>query len=486
MRLRSFGRQARIVALGIAAVLAAACATYRPEPIRPAIRAAQLEARSLQDPRLLQFIDAVARSTPTGRASAQAGTDFAAPKSWDLGTLTLAALYFHPSLTIARARLREAQAAGRTASEIQNPTLSFEDLSHSVASPAAWTVSPVIDFLIETAGKRARRTQEARALTRAALEDLTTASWQVRAGVRNGLLACWATEQRLSLDRQRLAYQTELTKLLERRFAVGEISALEVERARVDTSQLHLAVLSVEQQLVDARTGLARAIGIPVRALDPVRLSFTALRDARPPANESQLRSEALTGRSDVQSALAGYSAAEAALALEVARQYPNLTLGPGFSFDSVQNRYILLPQLNLPIFNHNQGPIAAAQARREVAAARFTALQLQVMDQVDGAMADYRAASATLGTADALLDQEQDRESRTDQSFRAGAIDRPALLAAQIERGIAAQAQLDALARQRSALGALEDALEHPLYFPQARWLASSSDPAQSTTRRR
>ena len=45
----------------------------------------------------------------------------------------------------------------------------------------------------------------------------------------------------------------------------------------------------------------------------------------------------------------------------------------------------MLLPAVDLPLFNQNQGPIAQARARREQAAARFTALQTQIIDSLSG-----------------------------------------------------------------------------------------------------
>lgn len=454
--------------------LSVGCATYPRAPIAADAEARNIESRSLDDARLGEFVAAVeGESVHRGAASPPV-------HAWDLGTLTLAALYFHPSLRIARARLHEAEAGVRTARQLPNPTLTFEDLSHSVAAPAEWTISPVVNFLVETAGRRAKRTREARALTQAALEDLTTASWQVRAGVRNGLIATWAAERRLALMRERLDYQMQLVMLLEHRLAVGEASALDVERERVSANQLRLSLLAIEQQAADARTQLAAAVGVPVHALESVRLSFDGLEAPQSPPDVAQLRRKALTGRSDIRSMLAGYQAADAALALQIANQYPNFTLGPGFSFDSVQNRYILLPELELPVFNRNRGPIAEALARREEAAARFSALQLTILEQVDGAAADYRATSETLAAADAVLHDEQDHERRTEQSFRTGSIDRPTLLASRIERSVAQQSEFDALVSQRRALGALEDALQSPLYFPNARWLASRADAAQ------
>jgi outer membrane protein TolC len=79
------------------------------------------------------------------------------------------------------------------------------------------------------------------------------------------------------------------------------------------------------------------------------------------------LRRRALTGRSDVQGLLAEYRAAESAVRLEVAKQYPNLLLGPGYTFDTGNQAYelTLAAAAELPIFNQNQGPLAEAEARR-------------------------------------------------------------------------------------------------------------------------
>ena len=95
----------------------------------------------------------------------------------------------------------------------------------------------------------------------------------------------------------------------------------------------------------------------------------------------------------------------------------------------------MLLPAVDLPLFNQNQGPIARAWARREQAAARFTALQTRIIDSLDGAAALYRAANQTLATADSLLNGEQDRERQTLRMFEGGEIDRATLLSVQLER---------------------------------------------------
>jgi cobalt-zinc-cadmium efflux system outer membrane protein len=445
-----------------------ACASYKPAPISPAQNAEAIQARSLADPRLRTFI-AAARASG-GRPDA--ADTMLADDDWDLTTLTLAALYYHPNLDLARARLAEARAGVTTAKQVPNPSLSFEELSYrpSVPGSSAWTIAPVINFLIETFGKRGHRTREAQALMEAAHADLMTVSWEVRAGVRDGLINLWVAQRRLALAQQRLDLQQQLASLLEHRFAVGAASALDVARERTTRNQVSLALRDAERQVVLARTHLAEAIGIPLAALDNVKLSFAALDQPEQPAADvgsGELRRTALINRSDIQALLAQYAAAESALALQIANQYPNVTLSAGYGYDTGLHKYMLFPAADLPVFNQNQGPIGEALARRDAVAARFTGLQTQVIDAVDGASAEYQAATRTLTSADALLADEQDRERRTSRWFQAGEADRPTLLAAQLERIAAEQSRFDALIQQRQALGAVEDALQHPFYGP-------------------
>lgn len=459
------GRAKRLLPTLLLVALTAGCTSYHPEPLSPADRAAAIGARTLDNPRLLKFISLEHASPPTGRR-------------WDLADLTLAALYYHPDLDIARAKLVEARAGVTTAGQVPNPSLSFEDLAYN-ATAGTWTVAPVINFLIETFGKREYRTKEARALVDAARSDLATASWQVRGGVRNALLNSWAAQRRLALLRQRLDLQDQLVTLLEHRFAAGQASALDVARERTNRNQITLALRDAERQGVDARTQLAAAIGIPLQALDGVDITFGVFeRPEQPIPDTGALRREALVARSDVQALLAQYAAAESAVALQVANQYPNITLSPGYGYDAGQNVYRLLPAADLPVFNQNQGPIAQARARREMAAARFTALQTQIIDAIDGAVASYRAATQALATADVLATGEEQRARRTLRSFQAGEVDRPTLLTVQIESAVAEQSRFDAMVQQRQALGAVEDALQHPLYEPGATFSVPQTNP--------
>ena len=473
-------RRARLAILAILALGGAlgglpGCASEPPAPLSPAQNAAALEARSLDDPGLQRFIaGALGRSSP-------------AAARWGLARLTLAALYYHPALDLARAALAAAQAAVVTAGQRPNPTLSlaaaFGTAAAAGAIPAGAapvTLGPVIDFLFETGDKREYRSAAARHRAAAARQDLRTATWQVRGRVRGALIDLWSAEGRLSLMHRRLALQDELVGLSADRLAAGAAASPEISRERVQRGQLALGLRDAEAARADARARLASAVGVPLAALDGAALSFGALdHPAAPPdLSAGGLRRRALTGRSDVAAALAQYEAAQSALQLAIAGRIPDVTLGPGYEYDFGVNKYLLGPSLSLPIFNRNEGPIAEAVAARQAAAARFTALQAAILGAIDEAVADLVAADAAVASGDALLADARRREAELRQSFAAGRIDRPMLVTAGIARQTVELSRFEALVRQRQALGRLEDALQQPLLEPAAALPAPEQSP--------
>jgi outer membrane protein TolC len=177
------------------------------------------------------------------------------------------------------------------------------------------------------------------------------------------------------------------------------------------------------------------------------------------------LRREALLERADVLAALAEYAASQSALQLEIARQYPDLRIGPGYEYDQGLNKWAVIGvSIELPVLNRNQGPIGEAEARRTEVAARFTALQASVIDEIDRALANRAAAQKALDRAEALFEAERRRHRSTTQAFEAGAVDRLALLTSDVTAIQAEQIYLDARIRVQQAVGDLEAAVQPPL----------------------
>jgi outer membrane protein TolC len=445
----------------VAAALVTGCASFSAKPVQPAATAAALEQRTLADPKLTQLIAEVLPD----HAAATGAT------AWDLSTLTVAALYFHPEMEISRAKLALARAGVKTAKQIPNPTLSFQPGNYPVLIDAsAWTIGFIVNFILETAGKREKRIEAARNLVEAARQDVATAAWQVRGAVRSALLDLWAAEGRRRLVGQRQTVQAQIVSLLDRRFASGDVSALDVARERIALSQATLALRDIERQAADARAKLATAVGVPVRALDGVSLSLAAFDNpvGVPEGIDLQdnaLRRRALQERTDVLGLLAEYDAAQSGLRLQIAKQYPDVTLGPGYTYDQGFDLYNLNLQVELPLLNQNQGPIAEAEARRKEAAARFIALQAKVIGDIDRARAAYVADVRSLAAADTLIRDQTRQRQQVERSYRLGETDRLTPLTASVEQAVVALARFEALVQQREALAQMEDALQYSMY---------------------
>nr|QOL00286.1 cobalt-zinc-cadmium resistance protein CzcC [uncultured organism] len=438
-------------ALLLGAMLAAGCAAqhYHPAPIAAERTAAAFTARTLDDPGLQAFAE------PVYGAAAWP------PPAWDYRALSLAALYFNPGLEAARARIAESQAGILTAGARPNPTLA---LTPGIPSPYLLTVD--VSFPLETAGKRGYRLQAARSLDLAARLELAQAAWTVRSSVRAALVDRWVASRTLDLLRAEDDRRTGQVRLLEAMASAGEISRQEVSTAEVELSRAHTAVTEAAARSVESGAELAAAIGIPVAALEQVRLAWPGWQS--PPSADSLPREEierdAVLNRLDVRAALAHYAAAESSLQLEIAKQYPDIDIGPGYTYEEKRNYFTLGFAATLPLMNRNQGPIAEAEARRRQAQAEFVQTQTEVISKSQRALALYAAALDGLTEADRFADMQTRRSEATRKAVQAGEQSGLDLDDAEIERSVAERAHFEALARAQRALGDLEDTVERPL----------------------
>jgi outer membrane protein TolC len=111
-------------------------------------------------------------------------------------------------------------------------------------------------------------------------------------------------------------------------------------------------------------------------ALAETRFNFSSFRFLTRSISSQQARRQALLSRADILASLSQYAASEAALQLEVAKQYPDVHLSPGYEFDQGDNKWSLGLTVTLPVLNQNRGGIAEAEARRLESGETFLALQ--------------------------------------------------------------------------------------------------------------
>lgn len=442
---------------------------YHPKPLAAAGVAAGFESRSLADPGLRAFLE-------TNRVAGEW------PRStWELETLTLAAFYFSPDLDVARAQWGTAQAGSRTAGQRPNPTVTASpQYDTTTLTPSPWVAAINLDIPIETAGKRGFRLAQARHLSDAARLNIASTAWQVRGKLRRALVDFYAASEQEKLLAAQQAAQGQQVTLLEAQFAAGAISSAEVTRERIALDTIRLAAHDAQRQQAESRVALAEAIGVPVGALDGVQISFAGLDRVPPGMDVPTARREALLNRADVLAALSEYAASEAALQLELAKQYPDIHLNPGYEFDQGDNKWGVGLSVELPVLNQNQGPIAEAEARRAENAARFNALQARVVAEIERGVAAYDASLKKSVTANALMAHLEEQERVLRGRFEAGEVARSEVIAGLVELGSARIARAEALAKAHQALAQLEEALQSAVLLPTDA-LHLSQDPKAS-----
>jgi len=382
-----------------------------------------------------------------------------AAKTWTLKALTEEAVRHHPEVALARAQYETAKATVRTAAERPNPTLL---LTPQIDGPLKWvegTYGVELDWTFETAGKRAKRVDAARANMNAAACRVVDATWKVRAAVRKALLDLHAAERRSSLVADAIAKQEELLKLIDARVKAGAVSHIEMAQPRLMLVQLRMQQADAGKSAVLARASLAEALGMGTAGLEDAKFSFAAFESTRSLA--SSHRRSALTHRADVLAALADYAASEAVLRLEIAKQYPDIHLNPGYQYDGGREKWGIGIGITLPILNQNQGAIGEAEAKRRETAAKFNVVQTKVLADCDRAAASVGAARVKLATAENLI-AEQQRQFETEKRLvTAGEGDKLTLLTAEVERATTEITRLDAAMELQAALGALEEATQ-------------------------
>lgn len=463
------GASGVLLASAMAAAGLVGCVHYHAKPLAASRVASDFEGRSLTDAGLRAFLE-------TNQVSGEWPR-----REWELESLTLAAFYFSPELDVARAQWATARAGLRTAGQSPNPMLSASpQYNATTVTPSPWVAAFNLDIPIETAGKRGHRIAQAGHLSEAAKLNVGSVAWQVRGKLRRALVDFYAAAEQERLLAAQQAAQEQNVKLLEGQLAAGAVSPAEVTRERIALDRTRLAAHDAKRQRAESRVAVAEAIGIPAGALDGVEIACAGLDQAPPGLDTPAARRQALLNRADVLAGLSEYAASEAALRLEVAKQYPDIHLNPGYEYDQGDNKWGVGLSLELPVLSQNQGPIAEAEARRTESAAKFNALQARVLAEIERGMAAYRAALEKSATADSLLVNLEKQERVLRGRFEAGDVSRSQVIAGQVELATARLARADAIASAQQALGQLEEALQSPVLLP-TDTLQLSQDPKAS-----
>ena len=470
----------------------AGCIHYTPRPLPPERIVTDFSDRRLDDPRLHAALDAKLPSR-TGNWPRS---------SWDRADLAVAMLYFNDPVAEGRAALGVVTAGRRTARQRPNPTIAIlteyanegsqltEFASQHGGAPL-WLLGLTPDIPLDLGTRRSARIAVADLTAQQGLYDFMEVVWRERAALRRALLDVLLTEREVGLLEQIGGDRQAQLEMARRRLQAGEASHGDLDRLVADAVADEQRLHDARRRLSAARSALAQTLGVPVEALDSISLAWDGLEEPHEPGGPmgqpgsqqiQRWREESLVSRADVHSAVVGYGIAEESLRLEVAKQYPQVHIGPAYTWDHGVHRLQFNLSLELPLLNQNQGPIGEAEARRVLAGARLEGTVANAYQQIDGAIRQWHLALQRVADARGpVYDAAQRIFAATERGFEAGSNDRTELVAARVARELAELQILDAVRTAQEALGTLEDALRRPLEGPEVNMAAALTAPPEA-----
>ena len=396
---------------------------------------------------------------------------------WTTADLLAASLTSNPQIEEAAAHYRSAAAAARTARTPPPPTLTLTaEYSKDAGGTSPWLLAGLTDIPLDLGGRRSARVATADLAVLQALYDYGEAVWAVRMALERARIERTEADQAIAAAERLAALRRDRAGRLDRRVEAGEDARPVALLARSELAAAERRLADARAQRAQADAALAKALGVDPDVARGLKLAASDM-PAVPPELSARRREAALTRR-DILRAVADYDLAEQALRLEVAKQYPAVSIGPGYTWERGVTKLPFNLNLALPPRDLNRSAIAEAEAKRAEAGRRLETAQANVLAAVDQAGAALSAAGANRARA---LQQDipvaQRAAASAQASLAAGETDRVDQLAADAALADAELTTLD-LKRQAELAGAdLEDALHQPFDAAETTVLAGAVD---------
>jgi len=401
-------RTCALIALLTGGVLLSGCQFYERKPLDLAATRDAWQSRSPSDETARQFAERLLGAE--GRAGV---IDFDPSDGLTLAEAEPVALVFNRNLRVARLEADITRATADHAGLWDDPVLGL-DLERIVSGvPNPWVIGGTIGLTIPISGRLDVEKARAGAEHTAQLHRLAAAEWATRAALREMWIEWSAQMTRATLTTEQTDRLRSVADLAQRQERAGVLSKIEERLFRVELAGSEAQAIDAQARARELELQLRDLLGLAPEA--PVRLVETVVFLPRS-TDPDWLLASMETDNPELVAAQSEYDAAEESLRLEIRKQYPDLTIGPGFGADQGDERLLLGLGLPIPLWNRNQQGIAEAQARREVAHGRFENTYELLASRLAIEMMRYEAGRAMREVVEAHvlpLADEQDTDVR-------------------------------------------------------------------------
>lgn len=349
-----------------------------------------------------------------------------------------AAIQHNPKLKAAQAKLGISDAELITAGTRLNPAIVSDN------GIAEKTYRLGVEQTIELGGKRKQRVALSKAQREVVLTEISTQLLDIRNDVRKAYVELYNAQERQKTYQNILTITQELVSIAQKREKAGDISKLDVlqtEIVNVSTNNdLQTGVIALQQarnrlsalmiQTITTDTILTSpdlSPSFPVKAAKQQQAGITLQAGVQQKEMDlERLIEEAFKNRPEIQQGLRSIEVAKAQQSLAVANRIPNLTLtiGPDFVAEPGQKELnaFIIGNMEIPLFNRQQGPMAEAKARQTQFDQELQVLKNTVRLEVSNAYSSYILNQERLQRyEDQLLPYSTDVVTKSKRAFEEG-----------------------------------------------------------------
>ncbi len=404
--------------------------------------------------------------TGVPRLAAQAPTQ--GPVKISLDDAIQRALQHNHALLAARTTIQQSQAEEITANLRPDPVLLGDAQFLPIFDPSQFNNTYLdnlaqfdvgISYLFERGHKRQNRLKAARDLTAQTRSQVADNERQLSFQVAQQFVAVQLAESTLDLAQQDLSSFQNTVDVSQERYRAGDISEDDL--------------LKIKLQLLQFQTDVSQARLARVQALSDLRvlLGYESVPQDYDVAGEldyqqthgglEDLQARALENRPDLRAAQQGISAANSQLALQKAIGKRDVTAQINYTHVADTSTASLFGQVQLPIFDRNQGEIAKAGYAVTQAQETQQATQQQVMTDVLDAFEGLRSNDEVVQLyRSGYLDEAQQDRDISQYAYQRGAASLLDYLDAERSYRATQLAYRQALASYATALEQLREAV--------------------------
>ena len=314
------------------------------------------------------------------------------------------ALQHNHALQAVRSNILISQADEITANLRPNPTISWDSQFFPLFQPSLFSADYLenqaqfdfgIGYLFERGKKRQHRLQAARDQTAVVRSQTTDSERQLVFNVSQQFIGALLAESTLAFAQQDLDSFQQTVTISEERFKVGDMSEGDFLKIKLQLLQFQTDVSAAQLAKVQALAALRQFLGfdsVPDNYVCDGDLKYEAVH-----GTVEDLKALALRSRPDLIAAELGITAARSQEALQEANGKRDLGASFNYTHTAGINSGAFFFNIDLPIFDRNQGNIA--RARYVV-----TQAQEQASEAAEQVLTDVTDAFENLRTNDKII----------------------------------------------------------------------------------